>query len=126
MGRIVYVNGNYVPEETATISIFDRGFLMADGVYEVTTVLDSKLLDFDGHLNRLKRSLAELGMSEPEGMKDLLEIHRELININKIKPRTANHSSQSLGKESTKFCLTSHVFKILLFDVKVFINSLDL
>ena len=84
MGRIVYVNGNYVPEETATISIFDRGFLMADGVYEVTTVLDSKLLDFDGHLNRLKRSLAELGMSEPEGMKDLLEIHRELININKI------------------------------------------
>lgn len=84
MGRIVYVNGNYVPEETATISIFDRGFLMADGVYEVTTVLDSKLLDFDGHLNRLKRSLAELEMSEPEGIKDLLEIHRELININKI------------------------------------------
>ena len=47
MSRTVYVNGNYLPEEQATISIFDRGFLMADGVYEVTSVLDGKLSDFD-------------------------------------------------------------------------------
>ena len=43
--RTVYVNGTYLPENEATISIFDRGFLMADGVYEVTSVLDGKLID---------------------------------------------------------------------------------
>ena len=56
MSRIVYVNGAYVPEEEATISIFDRGFLMADGVYEVTSVLGGKLMDYDGHYARLVRS----------------------------------------------------------------------
>ena len=40
MSRTVYVNGEYLPEEEAKISIFDRSFLMADGVYEVTSVLD--------------------------------------------------------------------------------------
>ena len=59
MSRTVYVNGEYLPEEEAKISIFDRGFLMADGVYEVTSVLDGKLVDFDGHAKRLERSLGE-------------------------------------------------------------------
>ena len=49
MSRTVYVNGDYLPEDEAKISIFDRGFLMADGVYEVTSVLDGKLIDFAGH-----------------------------------------------------------------------------
>ena len=56
MTRIVYVNGEYVREEEAKISIFDRGFLFADGVYEVTSVLGGKLIDFDGHVVRLARS----------------------------------------------------------------------
>jgi D-alanine transaminase len=55
MSRIVYVNGDYLPEEDAKISVFDRGFLMADGVYEVTSVLDGKLVDFAGHVTRLAR-----------------------------------------------------------------------
>ena len=50
MSRIVYVNGAYLPEEEAKISVFDRGFLFADAVYEVTSVLDGKLVDFAGHL----------------------------------------------------------------------------
>ena len=50
MSRTVYVNGDYLPEAEAKISIFDRGFLMADGVYEVTSVLDGKLIDFAGPL----------------------------------------------------------------------------
>ncbi len=58
MGRIVYVNGAYVPEEEAKISVFDRGFLMADGVYEVTSVLDGRMLDFAAHMARLDRSHA--------------------------------------------------------------------
>ncbi|MFQ5437684.1 MAG: D-amino acid aminotransferase, partial [Paracoccaceae bacterium] len=60
MNRTVYLNGDYLPEEEAKISVFDRGFLMADGVYEVTSVLDGKLVDFDGHVARLERSLDEL------------------------------------------------------------------
>ena len=65
MSRIVYVNGDYVPEEEAKVSVFDRGFLFADGVYEVTSVLGGKLLDFDGHAARLARSLGELDMAAP-------------------------------------------------------------
>ena len=58
MSRIVYVNGEYLPEEEAKISIFDRGFLMADAVYEVASVLDGKLLDYAGHEARLARASA--------------------------------------------------------------------
>ena len=84
MNRTVFVNGQYLPEDQATVSIFDRGFLMADGVYEVTSVLDGKLLEFDGHLKRLERSLNELDMTRPEGFDDLLEIHRELVRVNDV------------------------------------------
>ena len=82
--RTVYLNGEYVAENEAKVSIFDRGFLMADGVYEVTTVLDGKLIDFDGHAIRLARSLSELGMGNPISKDDLLEVHRELVRLNEI------------------------------------------
>ncbi|MCH2164021.1 MAG: D-amino-acid transaminase [Marinovum sp.] len=84
MSRIVYVNGEYLPEEEAKISIFDRGFLMADGVYEVTSVLDGKLIDFDGHAVRLERSLNELDMRQPMTKDDLLKVHRKLVADNSI------------------------------------------
>lgn len=84
MSRTVYVNGAYLPEEEATVSIFDRSFLMADGVYEVTSVLGGKLIDFDGHLARLERSLNELDIPKPEAFDSLLEIHRELVVRNAI------------------------------------------
>ena len=84
MSRTVYVNGNYLPEAEATVSIFDRGFLMADGVYEVTSVLDGKLIDFAGHCTRLGRSLDELGMASPCSDDDLLAIFRDLVRLNDI------------------------------------------
>lgn len=84
MTRIVYVNGEYLPETEARISIFDRGFLMADGVYEVTSVLDGKLIDFGGHVQRLGRSLDALDMASPVSDEDLLAIHRELVTRNGI------------------------------------------
>ena len=84
MSRTVYLNGEYMPEGEAKVSIFDRGFLMADGVYEVTSVLDGKLIDFEGHAARLERSLNELGMASPISMDDLLEVHRELVRLNDI------------------------------------------
>ena len=84
MTRTVYLNGEYLPENEAQISIFDRGFLMADGVYEVTSVLQGKLIDFEGHAVRLERSLNELDMGMPCTMDELLEIHRELVRVNEI------------------------------------------
>ena len=83
--RTVYVNGEYLPEDQAKVSIFDRGFLMADGVYEVTSVLDGKLIAFDGHAERLTRSMNELDMRAPATTEELLEIHRELVRLNEIK-----------------------------------------
>lgn len=84
MTRTVYVNGQYLPENEATVSIFDRGFLFADGVYEVTSVIGGKLLDFDGHAVRLERSLNELEMAHPVTKDELLEIHRQLVERNDI------------------------------------------
>ncbi|MEM1064038.1 MAG: D-amino-acid transaminase [Pseudomonadota bacterium] len=84
MSRTVYVNGEYLPEEEAKVSVFDRGFLFADGVYEVTSVLDGKLIDFEGHAQRLERSLGELEMENPVTADELLQIHRELVARNGI------------------------------------------
>jgi D-alanine transaminase len=84
MTRTVYVNGEYLPETEAKISIFDRGFLMADGVYEVTSVLDGKLIDFAGHVVRLARSLSELEIASPISDGDLATMFRELVRLNGI------------------------------------------
>jgi len=84
MTRTVYVNGSFLPENQATVSIFDRGFLFADGVYEVTSVLDRKLIDFASHATRLARSLTELDMRSPINMDDLLTVHRELVRANDV------------------------------------------
>ena len=62
LSRVAYVNGNYLNETEAKVSIFDRGFLFADAVYEVTAVIDGKIIEWEGHIKRLKRSLNELDM----------------------------------------------------------------
>ena len=84
MSRIVHVNGEFLPEAEAKVSIFDRGFLMADGVYEVTSVLGGKLIDFQGHCVRLARSLRELEMTNPHTDTEWLELHRQLVTMNDI------------------------------------------
>lgn len=80
--KTVYLNGDYLPAAEAKLSIFDRGFLFADGVYEVTSVLDGRMIDNPAHLVRLQRSLSELGMQMPVTPEKLLEIQRELIRRN--------------------------------------------
>lgn len=82
--RTVYLNGEYLPENEAKISIFDRGFLMADAIYEVTAVVGGKLIDFAGHLARLARSLEALEIEKPAAFDDLLGIHRTLVARNGI------------------------------------------
>jgi len=84
MSRIVYVNGEYLPEEDAKISVFDRGFLMADAVYEVTSIIDGKMLDFAGHATRLVRSLDEIDMKAPCTIDELEAIHREMMARNNL------------------------------------------
>lgn len=84
MTRTVYVNGAYLPEAEASISVFDRGFLMADGVYEVVSVLGGKLLDYEGHMVRLQRSLSELAIQNPLADADYLAAFRELVARNEV------------------------------------------
>lgn len=82
--RTVYLNGEFVAENEAKISVFDRGFTFADAIYEVTAVLQGKLVDFDGHLARLRRSAGEMSLSLPVDNEQLLAIHRELIARNDL------------------------------------------
>ena len=82
--RTVYVNGEFMPEDQARISIFDRSVLFADGVYEVTAVIGRKLLEFDGHMARLSRSLKELDMPERHSRQELLDVHRALVEKNDL------------------------------------------
>jgi D-alanine transaminase len=84
MSRIVYVNGSYVPEEEAKVSVFDRAFLFGDGVYEVTAVLGGRPVDFDAHLARLDRSLKEIALAAPMSHEALRELHGEMIRRNGV------------------------------------------
>ena len=84
MPRLVYLNGKFLPDVEAHISIFDRGFLFSDAVYEVTAVIDKKLVSWEGHLNRLRYSLKELNIDFTKTNDELLFIHRKLIEKNNI------------------------------------------
>jgi D-alanine transaminase len=84
MSRIVYVDGQFLPEEDAKISVFDRSFLFADGVYEVTSVLDGRMIDNDAHLARLRRSLSELKLDFPMSDAEIAAAQRETIDRNDL------------------------------------------
>ena len=84
MSRIAWLNGQYLPLAEAKIPIQDRGFLFADGIYEVTAVIDGKLVDFDAHLARLLRSLGEIELALPVSGDELRQIHHGLIARNKL------------------------------------------
>ncbi len=83
--RIVYVNGTYVPENEASISVFDRGFLFSDGVYEVCSVLDGRLVDNAAHMARLARSLSALSISCPLTDDEICSVQKSLIEQNNLK-----------------------------------------
>ena len=85
MEPVAYVNGEFVPESEAKVSVFDRGFLFADGVYEVSTVLDGQLVDNSAHLSRLHRSLSELDMRHPCSDDDIIAAQHQLIERNEVR-----------------------------------------
>src|SRR5882724_12094834 len=82
--QIAYVNGSYVPLSEAKVSILDRGFLFADGIYEVAAVLDGKLIDSASHLARLERSVGEISLALPETIARIEEIQKELVKRNNL------------------------------------------
>lgn len=84
MSRIAYVNGQYVPHRTASVHIEDRGYQFADGVYEVVTIFNNRMIDEEGHLDRLWRSLEELKMDAPMKRAPLKMVMREVIRRNGI------------------------------------------
>lgn len=84
MSRIVYINGDYVPEEKAMVSVFDRGFVFGDGVYEVVPVIHGKLVDKQYFLERLQRSLGELQLQWPLPSDAYLQVMEELIARNQL------------------------------------------
>ncbi|WP_025565191.1 D-amino-acid transaminase [Psychromonas sp. SP041] len=84
MGRIVYLDGQYLKEDEAKVSIFDRGFLFGDAVYEVTAVINGKLVDNEGHMIRLQRSCNELQIALPVPLAEITNIQKELIKKNAL------------------------------------------
>ena len=84
MDQIAYVNGSFVPLAEAKVSVLDRGFLFADGIYEVSAVLDGRLVDNASHLARLERSVGEIALALPETLDRIREIQKELITRNQV------------------------------------------
>jgi D-alanine transaminase len=85
MSRVAYVNGVYQRHSEATIHVEDRGFQFADGVYEVWSVFDGKMADFDGHMTRLHRSLTELRIDIPMTRDALTRVLKETIRRNRVR-----------------------------------------
>ncbi|MCJ2093294.1 D-amino-acid transaminase [Methylobacterium sp. J-072] len=84
MSRIVYLNGAFLPFEEARVPIMDRGFLFADGIYEVSAIIDGKLVDNAAHLARLDRSLGEIGIHNPHDAAGWEKLQTELVARNGV------------------------------------------
>lgn len=80
--RIVYLNGDFLPFAEARVPIMDRGFLFADGIYEVSAVLDGRLVDNEAHLARLDRSLGEIDIANPHSLAEWIGLQADLIARN--------------------------------------------
>jgi D-alanine transaminase len=83
-GRVAYVNGRYLPHGQAMVHIEDRALQLGDGIYEVTNVLGFQPIDEEAHLDRMERSLREIGMAMPMGRAALKLVMRQMIAKNRM------------------------------------------
>lgn len=104
---IAYVNGEFLPEAEAKVSIFDRGFLFADGVYEVIPIIEGRLADVASHRERLARSLREIKMAPPLPLASIDTLQRELVELNGITEGRL-YLQISRGSAERDFALPSH------------------
>ena len=79
---VVYINGEYLPQSQATVSVLDRGFLFGDGVYEVIPVYAGKPLRLTEHLDRLQRSMHRVSLKSPLTQQEWEEIFQTLLESN--------------------------------------------
>lgn len=84
MSRIVYLNGSYLPEQEARISIFDRAVNFGDAIYEVAGVMQGRLVDFEHHMQRYRNSLQKLAMHSPLKQDEILAAFRQLVEMNRL------------------------------------------
>ncbi|MNU79722.1 D-alanine aminotransferase [compost metagenome] len=111
--RIVYLNGAFLPENEAHVSIFDRGFLFGDGIYEVTAVLDGKLIDSPLHMTRLERSVREIGGHLPISTDEIVAIEKRLVEENKLNEGVI-YLQYTRGAEDRNFLYSENLEPTLL------------
>ncbi len=121
LNRIVYVNGEYLPEEDAKISIFDRGFVFGDGVYEVVPVIESHLVDIQYFLDRLNRSLGELSITWPCTEDEYIAVMNQLIERNNLVEGIV-YSQVTRGVADRDFPFPAHAVPSLV----AFTSAMDL
>jgi len=85
MSRLAYVNGRFLRQAEAGVSIEDRGYQLGDGIYEVWAVMGGKLADAEGHFARLERSLSELRIAMPMTRAALTIALRETVRRNRVR-----------------------------------------
>ena len=84
MPGVVYLNGEYLPRERATLSVDDRGFIFGDGIYEVTRVVNGQLFEADRHMRRLQYGLRGIGIEPRLTPEQIIDIHNRLIRENEL------------------------------------------
>jgi D-alanine transaminase len=125
MSAIAYVNGTFVPQAEASISIMDRGFLFADGIYEVSAVLDGKLVDNGLHMARLERSVGEIGLALPLPAPRISELMQELVEKNGLQEGLV-YLQVTRGPEATRnfaFPKEAQPSLVMFCDFKAFLDA---
>ena len=84
MPGVVYLNGEFLPRERATLSVDDRGFIFGDGIYEVTRVVNGRLFEADRHMRRLQYGLRGIGIDPRMTPEQIIDIHNRLIRENDL------------------------------------------
>ena len=116
MNKQVYVNGKYFDKNDAVVSVFDRGFLFADSVYEVTAVINGLLVDWKAHFSRLKNSLKEINLELNIQEKEIFSIQKNLIDKNKIKEGLVYiQVTRGIGERDFNFSETQFKPTIVIF-----------